>query len=74
MKASMSRKADCWDNAVAESFFATLEKELLASRPLKSRKETRTQIADYIERYYNNTRLHSHLDYISPLEFELMAS
>jgi putative transposase len=66
----MSRKADCWDNAVSESFFATLEKELLALQPLQSRSETRKQVADYIEDYYNLVRLRSHLDYLSPIEFE----
>jgi putative transposase len=74
MVASMSGKADCWDNAVAESFFATLEKELLSTEPLKSRKETRIEVADYIERYYNDVRRHSYIDYVSPLEFELAAS
>jgi transposase InsO family protein len=74
MNPSMSGKADCWDNAVAESFFATLEKELLADESLKTRAETRTEIADYIESYYNNTRRHSYLDYVSPLEFELTPS
>lgn len=69
-RASMSRKADCWDNAVSESFFATLEKELLALQPLQSRTETRKQVAEYIENYYNLVRLHSHLDYVSPVEFE----
>lgn len=69
--ASMSGKADCWDNAVAESFFATLEKELLADGPLATRRKTRLEIADYIEHYYNDVRRHSYLDYASPLEFEL---
>jgi len=71
MVPSMSGKADCWDNAVAESFFATLEKELLAIEPLKTRVETRTEVAEYIESYYNNRRRHSYIDYVSPLEFEL---
>lgn len=70
---SMSRKGDCWDNAVAESFFATLEKELLALLPLQSRRQTREQVADYIENYYNVVRLHSHLGYVSPIEFETNA-
>lgn len=70
---SMSRKGDCWDNAVAESFFATLEKELLALQPLESRSKTRQQVADYIENYYNLIRLHSHLGYVSPIEFETNA-
>jgi transposase InsO family protein len=70
---SMSRKADCWDNAVSESFFATLEKELLALQPLQSRSKTREQVADYIDNYYNLVRLHSYLGYVSPIEFETNA-
>jgi transposase InsO family protein len=70
---SMSRKGDCWDNAVAESMFATLEKELVSDGPLKSREETRREIAKYIDDYYNTRRLHSTLDYVTPLEYELMA-
>ena len=70
---SMSRKADCWDNAVSESFFATLEKELLVVTTLQSRSATRKKVADYIDQYYNLTRLHSHLDYVSPIEFETNA-
>ena len=46
---SMSRKGNCWDNAVAESFFATLEKELLLDRPLTSTEQTRTEVIEYIE-------------------------
>lgn len=67
---SMSRKGDCWDNAPSESFFATLEKELLAGEPLKGRLETRQAVAAYIDDYYNLRRIHSHLDYVSPIEFE----
>jgi transposase InsO family protein len=70
---SMSRKGDCWDNAVSESFFATLEKELLALQPLQSRSKTRKEVADYIDNYYNLIRLHSHLDYVSPIDFETNA-
>lgn len=70
---SMSRKGDCWDNAVSESFFATLEKELLALHPLQNRSATRQAVADYIDNYYNLIRLHSHLDYVSPVEFETNA-
>ena len=70
---SMSRKGDCWDNAVSESFFATLEKELLALNPLQNRMQTRKDVANYIENYYNLIRLHSHLDYVSPIEFETNA-
>jgi transposase InsO family protein len=74
MVPSMSRKADCWDNAAAESIFATIEKELLCDHPLKSRAETRADIADYIENYYNVQRRHSYLDYSTPLEYELKAA
>ena len=73
LRQSMSRKGDCWDNAVSESFFATLEKELLALQPLQNRRDTREQVASYIESYYNLVRLHSHLDYVSPIEFETNA-
>jgi putative transposase len=71
---SMSRKGDCWDNAVSESFFATLEKELLAAEPLRPRSTMRQLVADYIDNYYNLVRLHSHLDYVSPIEFETNAT
>ena len=74
MRTSMSRKADCWDNAVAESFFATLEKELLATDRLQPRARMRVSIAEYIDNYYNGCRRHSYVDYTSPIEFELAAS
>jgi len=74
MICSMSGKADCWDNAVAESFFATLEKELLARSPLCSRVHTRKAVAEYIDRYYNDTRRHSYLDFATPLEYELLSA
>lgn len=65
---SMSRKGDCWDNAMAESFFKTLKVEL-GSR-FASRAEARQEIFDYIEGFYNTWRLHSGLGYLSPAEFE----
>jgi putative transposase len=68
---SMSRRGDCWDNAVAESFFGTLKMELLYGLPLQTRSATRSAVADYIETFYNVRRRHSSLDYRSPLEFEL---
>lgn len=68
---SMSRRGNCWDNAVAESFFATLKKELLYRRPVQSSIITRAEVADYIESFYNVRRRHSSLEYMSPLEFEL---
>ncbi len=74
MTSSMSRKGDCWDNAVAESFFATLEKELLSTRPLQCRSATRVDVANYIDHYYNIRRSHSYLDYVSPIEYELEAA
>jgi len=71
MTASMSRKGDCWDNAVAESFFATLRTELVDDERYATRREAALSIGDYIESFYNTERLHSHLDYVSPIEFEL---
>jgi len=68
---SMSRRGDCWDNAVAESFFGTLKMELLYELPLQTRSATRSAVADYIETFYNVRRRHSSLDYRSPMEFEL---
>lgn len=67
---SMSRKANCWDNAVAESFFATLKVELVHRCRFLTRTEARTQIFDYVETFYNTRRKHSHLGYLSPMEFE----
>src|SRR6266516_871652 len=61
-----------YDNAVAESFFASLTKDLLRRHPLRSRAEARTAIFDYIETFYNPIRLHSTLDYLSPIDYEKM--
>ena len=71
--ASMSRKGDCWDNAVAESFFATLRAELVDDERYPSRRGAERSIGEYIDSFYNTDRLHSHLDYVSPIEFELKA-
>ncbi len=68
---SMSRRGDCWDNAVVESFFGTLKTELLYELPLQTSGATRRAVAEYIEDFYNVRRRHSSLDYRSPLEFEL---
>lgn len=68
---SMSRKADCWDNAVAESFFATLEKELLADLPILPAEQTTQRVDAYIDRYYNVARRHSTIDFKSPIAYEL---
>ncbi len=70
---SMSRKGDCWDNAVAESFFATLRAELVDDERYSTRDAAERSIGEYIEGFYNVERLHSHLDYLSPIEFELKA-
>jgi transposase InsO family protein len=69
-RASMSRKGDCWDNAVAESFFATLEWELLMQNDFQTRNEARHAIFEYIERWYNRQRRHSTLGYLSPARYE----
>ena len=68
---SMSRRGDCWDNAVAESFFATLKLDLFYEAPLQTSHATRRAVADYIETFYNARRRHSSLDYLSPVAFEL---
>jgi putative transposase len=70
MIASMSRKGDCYDNAVAESFFATLEFELLMKNDWHTRDEARRGIFRYIETWYNRKRRHSTLGYVSPETFE----
>jgi putative transposase len=67
---SMSRVGDCWDNAVAESFFATLKAELIYRRPWPSKHEARLAIHDYIGGFYNPHRRHSSLGYLSPMDFE----
>lgn len=68
---SMSRKGDCWDNAVVESFFASLKRELVDSTRWKTREDARRDIFDYIETWYNRRRRHSTLRYLSPEQFEL---
>jgi putative transposase len=70
MVASMSRRGDCWDNAVAESFFATLELELIVKSTWRSRDAARLAIFRYIETWYNRKRRHSTLGYVSPTEYE----
>ena len=66
----MSRKADCWDNAVAESFFGTLKQELVFRLKLQSSAATRTAIFEYMEGDYNSKRRHSTLEFRSPIDFE----
>jgi putative transposase len=70
MRCSMSRKGDCWDNAVAESFFSSLKTERVHHRLYRSRTEARRDIFEYIEVFYNRVRLHSTLGYLSPAQFE----
>lgn len=73
MLCSMSRKGDCWDNAVAESFFSTLKTERVHHRLYRNREEARRDIFEYIEVFYNRVRLHSTLGYLSPAQFESRA-
>jgi len=68
---SMSRKGDCWDNAVSESFFHSLKTELVHHERFKTRAEANQSIFEYIEVFYNRQRLHSTNDYMSPVNYEL---
>ncbi len=68
---SMSRKGDCWDNAVTESFFGTLKTELVHHERYATRADAKHSIFDYIERFYNRQRRHSTLGYVSPVEYEM---
>ena len=67
---SMSRKGNCWDNAVAESFFKTLKSDLIYKTYFYTKKEAQREIFEYIEFYYNRTRSHSYLGNLSPVRFE----
>jgi transposase InsO family protein len=71
--ASMSRKGNCWDNAVAESFFSTLDFECGDQQLFTSRATARREVVEYLLGFYNPTRLHSHLGYMSPMDFERAA-
>ena len=70
MQPSMSRKANCYDNALVESFFATLKTECFGHQLPLSYQEARLRIFDYIETFYNPKRLHSALGFKSPVDFE----
>ena len=70
IEGSMSRKGDCWDNAVVESFFGSLKSERIHWRSYQSREEARADIVEYITMRYNSRRLHSYLGYQSPDQFE----
>ena len=67
---SMSRKGNCYDNAAMESFWSTLKQELVHRRSFQTRAQARLAIFDFIEAFYNRHRLHSSLDYLSPVDFE----
>jgi len=66
----MGSVGDCFDNAMCESFFATLECELLDRRPLQTQSEARLAVFDFLEGWYNPQRRHSALGYLSPVAFE----
>jgi len=66
----MSRRGNCWDNAVAESFFATVKVELAHDASWTTRGQARGEVFEYIEQFYNGQRRHSALGYLSPLTFE----
>ena len=71
---SMSRRGDCWDNAVAESFFATLKRELVHRQDFATRAQAQQEIFEYIEVFYNRQRKHSYLGYMTPVDFEEAAA
>ena len=70
LEPSMSRKANCWDNAVAEAFFSSLKKERIKKQIYRNRELAIADLADYIDSLYNRTRRHSHLGGLSPEQFE----
>lgn len=67
---SMSRKGDCWDNSVVESFFGTLKQERVQWRQYQTRTEAKKDVLEYITMFYNSVRLHSYLGYVSPNQYE----
>lgn len=67
---SMSRRGNCWDNAVAESFFSALKLELVADEEFNNREQARDRVFEYIEVFYNRSRIHSAVGYLSPAEYE----
>ena len=70
IQVSMSKKGDCYDNAMIESFWATLKEECCGKALFSSRNEAKTAIFEYIEVYYNRKRRHSSLGYVSPVHYE----
>jgi putative transposase len=71
---SMSRSGNVWDNAAMESFFSSLKTERIAHKTYRTRNQARQDVFDYIERFYNPTRRHSTLGYLSPMDFEKQAN
>ena len=67
---SMSRVGEVWDNSAMESFFSSLKTERTSRKVYRSRTDARSDVFDYIERFYNPTRRHSTLGYVSPVQFE----
>jgi len=72
IQCSMSRKGNCWDNAVAESFFHTLKTELVCHDDYRTRVDAKASVFEYIEVFYNRQRRHSHLKQMAPLVFEMV--
>ena len=70
---SMSRSGNVWDNAAMESFFSSLKTERVARKIYRTRNQAKAEVFDYIERFYNPTRRHSTLGYLSPMDFEKQA-
>jgi transposase InsO family protein len=73
IQCSMSRKGNCWDNAVVESFFSSLKMELVYLTDFVTRHQARSAIFEYLEVFYNRRRRHSSLGYLSPVEYERAA-
>ena len=71
---SMSRSGNVWDNAAMESFFSSLKTERIARKTYRTRNQAKAEVFDYIERFYNTTRRHSTLGYLSPIDFERQAN
>ncbi len=70
IQCSMSRRGNCWDNAVAESFFSTLKTEFVHAQSFVTREVAKTAIVEWIEVFYNRQQIHSTLNYLSPVQFE----
>ncbi len=74
VRQSMSRKGNCWDNAVAESFFKSLKSEWIYHHKYKTKEQARLSVFEYIETWYNTKRKHSELNYLAPIQFESSSS